>query len=130
MRAIRGRDTMSERELRSKLHAAGLRFRKHSRPLPALRCSADVVFRSERVAVFLDGCFWHGCPEHWSLASRNSDFWRQKVELTQERDRRNDSVLSAAGWCVIRIWEHEDVTHGAERVRDAVLMRRGPRKKS
>jgi DNA mismatch endonuclease (patch repair protein) len=120
MRAIRGRDTKPERELRAALFARGLRYRKDLAPLAGLRCRADIVFTRHRVAVFVDGCFWHGCPEHWSLADRNRPFWRTKVEVNRSRDRRNDQALAQAGWRVVRVWEHEDPRAAAARIETLV----------
>jgi len=126
MQGNRSSDTTPELALRSALHRAGLRFRKHAAPLPGLRCRADVVFPRERVAVFVDGCFWHGCSEHWTPAGRNTGFWRAKVRVNQERDRRQEAELVTHGWRVIRVWEHEDATAAAERARQIVMDRRSP----
>lgn len=120
MRANKGRDTGPEVALRSVLHRRGLRFRKHTRPLADLRCEADAVFRRARVAVFVDGCFWHRCPEHGSDPRANSEWWRAKLDGNVERDRRNDRVLAEAGWTVVRVWEHEDPEEAADRVQVAV----------
>ncbi len=108
MQGNRRRDTRPELAVRSLLHRAGLRFRKHARPLPELRCEADVVFSRQRVVVFIDGCFWHGCPVHGRRPARNSGYWSPKIERNIARDRRNDEALTAAGWQVLRFWEHED----------------------
>ncbi len=125
MVANRGRDTNPEVLLRSALHRAGLRYRKHRRPLASLRCEADVVFPSERVAVFLDGCFWHGCPDHGSSPAANGEWWRRKLQGNQDRDRRNDATLRAAGWQVVRVWEHEAPATAVERIRAVLDDRRG-----
>lgn len=93
-----------------------MRFRIHQKPLPGLRREADIVFRKAKVAVFVDGCFWHGCPEHLSWPSSNPDYWRTKIEGNADRDRRTDAALSEAGWLFIRVWEHEPVNEAAERV--------------
>jgi DNA mismatch endonuclease, patch repair protein len=98
-----------ERTLRSLLHRSGLRFRKHTAPLPGLRCRADVVFPKRRIAVFVDGCFWHRCPLHGSRPKANTDWWQKKLEANVARDRRNDQALTAAGWHVLRFWTHEQV---------------------
>lgn len=98
-----------ERTLRSSLHRSGLRFRKHTAPLPGLRCKADVVFPKRRIAVFVDGCFWHRCPLHGSRPKANTDWWQKKLEANVARDRRNDQALTAAGWQVLRLWTHEQV---------------------
>jgi DNA mismatch endonuclease, patch repair protein len=124
MRANKGRDTGPERRLRSLLHEAGLRYRINLRPVRTLPRTADVVFPSTRVAVFVDGCFWHGCPEHYRPARVNDRFWQEKIETNQRRDRETDAALTEAGWTVIRIWEHEDAAEAARRVRHQVLTRR------
>ncbi len=120
----RGKDTRPERLVRSLLHLMGLRFRKHSRPLPHLRCQADVVFPREQVAVFVDGCFWHGCPQHGRLPRSNSVYWAEKLERNLRRDRRNSAVLAEAGWLVLRFWEHEPIEEVAVNIREQVLRRR------
>jgi DNA mismatch endonuclease (patch repair protein) len=120
MSGNRSRDTAPERRVRSQLHRVGLRFRKNCRPIAGLRCEADVVFPSERVAVFVDGCFWHGCPEHGHLPGRNSAYWRAKIERNVERDGRNGRALAEAGWLVVRAWEHEDPAAVASRVQAAL----------
>ncbi len=116
MQANRGKDTAVEITFRSGLHRAGLRFRKHRHPLLDLRCEADVVFPRERLAVFVDGCFWHGCPDHATRPATNRDWWAHKLDRNMERDAGNDARLRSAGWAVLRIWEHEDVDAAVERV--------------
>jgi DNA mismatch endonuclease (patch repair protein) len=118
MQSNRPRDTRPERALRSALHRAGLRFRKHVRPEPGLACEADVVFPSAKLAIFIDGCFWHGCPTHGSRPRLNSDFWTRKLDRNRERDRANDEALVAAGWNVHRIWEHVRVDDAVTEVQD------------
>lgn len=124
MQANRGRDTTPEIALRSALHRQGLRFRKHRTPLHGFRCQADVVFPPEKVAVFVDGCFWHDCPEHGRRPKNNADWWRRKIERNVLRDRRNDEVLADAGWIVIRAWEHQAPADVAAAVSRIVLARR------
>lgn len=124
----KGRDTRPERALRSAVHRLGLRYRVSARPLAGLRRTADLVFPRERVAVFLDGCFWHGCPEHRSETRSNSEYWRRKIELNQLRDRDTDSKLTTAGWAVVRVWEHEPPREAACRVEAAVKLARAGRK--
>ena len=108
MLANRSRDTKPELLVRSLLHERGLRYRVNQRPLPELRRTADIVFRKARVAVFLDGCFWHGCPEHYRQPSTNTRYWSDKVEGNRRRDLETDACLAEAGWTVLRHWEHED----------------------
>jgi DNA mismatch endonuclease (patch repair protein) len=123
MRAQRERDTGIEREIRSRLHARGLRFRVHRRLLKGSRREVDVVFPGAKVAVFVDGCFWHGCPEHGTWPRNNADFWRRKIEGNVERDRDTDARLEADGWTVLRVWEHEAPADAAARIADAVERR-------
>ncbi|MEV4124874.1 very short patch repair endonuclease [Nocardia sp. NPDC049707] len=124
MRANRSRDTRPELELRRAVHALGLRYRVAARPLPELRRTADLVFKGPKVAVFLDGCFWHGCPEHHTVAARNAAYWAEKVARNRARDMDTDRRLVEAGWDVVRIWEHEHPTLAARRVYEAVSSRR------
>jgi DNA mismatch endonuclease (patch repair protein) len=123
MKGNRGLDTVPEIEVRRELHRRGLRFRKHAVPLAGLRCRADVVFPSARVALFIDGCFWHGCPEHGRTPSTNGAYWSEKIARNGARDARNNERLSAAGWTVIRAWEHEPPQEVADRVIAAVRPR-------
>ena len=123
MQSNRGRDTGPELALRSAVHALGLRYRVSARPLRELRRTADLVFPRARVAVFLDGCFWHGCPDHHTVAATNAAFWAQKVESNRARDRDTDRRLADAGWASIRVWEHEDPVEAAQRIRSAVRSR-------
>ena len=108
MRANRGRDTGPELALRRLLHAEGFRFRVDYRiDLVNCRARPDIVFPRAKVAVFVDGCFWHGCPEHAEWPAENAEFWREKILGNRARDDRQTSALRAAGWKVIRVWEHE-----------------------
>ncbi|MEV4271061.1 very short patch repair endonuclease [Micromonospora aurantiaca (nom. illeg.)] len=128
MRANRPRDTRPELALRSAVHALGLRYRVDRPPLAGLRRRADLVFSGARVAVFVDGCFWHGCAEHYRPSTRNVEFWSGKVADNRKRDEETDSLLTAAGWTVIRVWEHEDPQGAARRIATAVLALRTPRR--
>jgi DNA mismatch endonuclease (patch repair protein) len=116
MRAQRERDTGIERTIRSLLHARGLRFRVHRRLLAGSRREVDVVFPGARVAVFVDGCFWHGCPEHGTWPRNNAEFWRSKIEENIRRDRDTNARLEADGWTVLRVWEHESPDEAASRI--------------
>lgn len=120
----RARDTGTELAVRRELHGLGLRYRVHRRPLPEVRREADVLFGPSRVAVFVDGCFWHGCPEHATWPRSNAEFWRAKIEGNRQRDADTDRRLAEAGWAVLRVWEHEDPAVAARRVRDLVATRR------
>ncbi|MBN3929387.1 very short patch repair endonuclease [Streptomyces verrucosisporus] len=124
MSANKGRDTKPEKLLRSALHRHGLRYRVGVRPIPDLRRTADVVFSRARVAVFVDGCYWHGCPEHHRPAKKDTEFWHEKIAKNQARDADTNKVLSEAGWLVIRVWEHEDPEQAAQKVVKEVTSRR------
>ena len=131
MLACRNRDTRPEKVLRSLLHASGLRFRVCARPVSAVRRTADVVFPRVRVAVFIDGCFWHGCPEHYRLPRTNTEYWNEKITGNQRRDEHTNKLLNDAGWTVVRVWEHEDPVEAAVVVAEAVAdasARIGPRR--
>lgn len=123
MRATGRRDTAPEVALRSILHRMGLRYRVDKSPVEGVRRRADLVFGPSRVAVFVDGCFWHGCPIHGTWPKRNAEFWRDKIETNQRRDADTDRRLEDAGWLPVRIWEHEDPVAAAERVASAVESR-------
>lgn len=117
------RDTRPERLIRSALHRQGFRFWVDKAPLPKMRRKADLVFPRARVAVFIDGCFWHGCPVHGTWPKANADWWRAKIEANRRRDRDTDRVLVEAGWLALRIWEHENPTHGTARIARVVEVR-------
>lgn len=120
------RDTGPELAVRRMLHAAGLRYRVDVAPLPGLRRRADIVFGPAKLAVFVDGCFWHGCPVHGTRATHsNQVYWQQKVELNQARDLDTDTRLAEAGWLVIRVWEHEEPGAVAALVAGEVRARQG-----
>lgn len=112
----RSRDTNPERVLRSLLHRRGLRYRLHRRPVAGLRRQADLVFPGARVAVFVDGCFWHCCPDHATSPKANGAWWAAKLARNVERDRDTDRRLAEASWHVVRVWEHEDPAVAADRV--------------
>jgi DNA mismatch endonuclease (patch repair protein) len=117
MRGNRARDTKPELAVRRLLHAAGLRYRVGTRPEPTIRRTADIVFPRERIAVFIDGCFWHGCPTHLkALPKSNADYWSQKLARNVERDMETTMLLSGAGWDVLRYWEHEEPRAVAESI--------------
>lgn len=123
MKAQRTRDTGPELALRRLLHRRGLRYRVDHRPLRGVRRRADVVFTRARVAVFVDGCFWHGCPEHGTWPKANATWWREKIEANRKRDRATDERLREAGWLPLRVWEHEDVATAANGIEAAVRSR-------
>lgn len=123
-KANRRRDTKAETLLRSALHARGLRFRKDfSIRLPGLRVRADVVFTRRRVAVFVDGCFWHCCPEHGRVPKSNLDYWEPKLRANVDRDARVTESLTEAGWVVRRFWEHVEPAVAADEVEAIVRSR-------
>lgn len=105
MSRIRGRDTAPEVRLRKELWKRGMRYRLRSK-LPG---KPDLVFSTSRTVLFVDGCFWHKCPQHFTPPRSNADFWRRKVDANVERDRRVVARLEALGWLVLRVWEHEIV---------------------
>lgn len=119
LRSQRQKDTAGERALRSLLHQRGLRFRVHY-ALPGLRRRADIAFPRLRIAVFADGCFWHGCPEHGTWPKQNAEWWRDKIETNQRRDADTDAHLASEGWTVIRVWEHEQVARASDAIARAV----------
>ncbi len=119
MRSTPRRDTPCELALRSALHRMGLRFRV-DRPVPGTRRRPDLTFVSARVAVFVDGCFWHGCPKHATWPKANASWWRAKIERNRCRDADTTRLLRAAGWMVVRVWEHENVAAAAARTAKAV----------
>jgi DNA mismatch endonuclease, patch repair protein len=124
MSAQKRRDTAPELELRSELHRRGLRFFVDRRPLPGQRGRADILFPRDRVAVFIDGCYWHHCPIHGTLPRTNTEWWEAKFLANRERDREMDRCMAAAGWRVIRVWEHEPAGRAADRVEAARARRR------
>lgn len=126
MQGNKSRDTKPELALRRAVHALGLRYRVSMRPLPKVRRTADLVFTKAKVAVFMDGCFWHGCPEHHTKSATNAAYWADKVERNRERDAETDRLLREAGWSVIRVWEHEDPTEAAGRIAQRLHQRRSP----
>lgn len=120
-----GRDNTNERAVRSELHKRGLRFRLHLRLLKSARRTTDIVFPATRVAVFIDGCFWHGCPVHGTWPKNNAEWWREKIEANIARDRDTDLRLAELGWTVVRVWEHEKVSEAADQIERIVRSRVG-----
>lgn len=114
MKANRARDTSPERRLRSLLHRRGLRFRVDYSILSRRR--ADIVFTRRKIAVFIDGCFWHGCPLHGTWPKQNRKFWREKIETNKRRDAETNRLLAEKGWTVLRFWEHEDLEIAASKI--------------
>ncbi|UKJ62597.1 very short patch repair endonuclease [Cellulosimicrobium cellulans] len=124
MQANKGRDTKPELAVRRRLHAAGLRYRVDMAPVPGLRRRADIVFSRARLAVFVDGCFWHGCPEHGPRRfGTNADYWNSKIAENRARDLDTTARFEAAGWQVLRIWSHADPVAAADLIVEAVALR-------
>jgi DNA mismatch endonuclease (patch repair protein) len=121
MKRVRRRDTTPERKLRSILHRRGLRFRVDYRPLADSRTRADIVLVRHRIAIFVDGCFWHGCPRHGTMSKTNATWWREKIRRNRERDRLVTKQLTRGGWTVVRFWEHRDLTECADAICELVL---------
>lgn len=125
MRSTRQRDTNPEVALRRLLHATGLRFRVDRAVLPDVRRRADIVFGTAKVAVFVDGCFWHCCPKHRTFPRMNREWWAVKLERNRHRDADTNRRLTRADWKVERVWEHEDPADAAARIELIVRARRG-----
>lgn len=121
MRGNVRRDTKPEVQVRRLLHAAGLRYRvDHPALASDRRRRADIVFTKRRIAVFIDGCFWHGCPQHFIAPKANADYWGPKIARNRERDSHTTTQLEAEGWTVLRFWEHQSSLDVAERIIAAV----------
>ncbi|MFC4124158.1 very short patch repair endonuclease [Nocardia rhizosphaerae] len=117
-------NTGPELALRRELHRAGLRYFVDRPPILGQRRRADVVFPRLRIAVYVDGCFWHRCPEHATDPKNNAEWWAAKLAGNVARDRATDATLAAAGWRVVRVWEHEDPHRAAEQIAALVRARR------
>ncbi len=109
-------DTKPEIALRKELHRRGARYFVDRAPLPGLRRRADLVFPRRKVAVYVDGCFWHSCPQHATFPKHNAEWWAAKLAGNVTRDRDTDARLRAAGWTAVRVWEHEPAEAAAEAV--------------
>ena len=118
------RDTAPEVQVRRALRRLGLGYRLHRSVVPGVRRSADIVFLGARVAVFVDGCFWHGCAEHKGMPRSNATWWAEKIARNQARDADTDQRLRNAGWLSLRVWEHEEPADAAERIAQIVRARR------
>lgn len=122
MAKVRQKGTDAEVALRRELYRSGLRYRVDYEVLRKPRRVADVAFPGLRIAIFVDGCFWHGCPEHATWPKQNAEFWRQKIDTNRLRDVDTNSRLRSIGWIVLRFWEHESPIAAAETVAQAVAM--------
>lgn len=120
MLANRSRDTKPELALRTLLHARGLRYRVDFKPLATLRSRADIVFTKAKVAIYVDGCYWHGCPQHYQPSKTNIDYWGPKIESNRLRDERINIALREVGWVVVRVWEHENPVDVADAIAQIV----------
>ncbi|REE74346.1 T/G mismatch-specific endonuclease [Rhodococcus wratislaviensis] len=120
MRAQRRRDTAPELALRRELHRRGVRYYVDRAPMKGIRRRADLVFPRRKVAVYVDGCFWHSCPQHATFPKSNAQWWAEKLAGNVTRDRDTDTRLADAGWTVVRIWEHENPAVAADRVQEAL----------
>jgi len=123
MQATPQRDTPPELRLRKAFYRLGLRYRTNVKPLGTSPRRADIVFRQSRVAVFVDGCFWHGCPVHGTWPKANAAFWRNKIETNRQRDRDTYANLKRAGWISIRVWEHDIPDRMGNRIARVVAAR-------
>jgi len=123
MAKVAQRNNSSEKDLRSELHKRGLRFRIHRRLVTNTRRTVDIVFASAKIAVFVDGCFWHGCPQHRTYPKNNAEWWEQKINGNIARDLDTDAKLAELGWTVIRVWEHESPSRAADRIEANVRLR-------
>lgn len=124
MASQRRKDTAPEMALRRALHARGLRYRVDV-PVVGTRRRGDLVFKSAKVVVFVDGCFWHGCPQHGTIPKRNASWWAEKIAANVRRDRDTDRILTQRGWAVVRVWEHESTEDAVRRVFRVVRSRLG-----
>jgi DNA mismatch endonuclease, patch repair protein len=124
MRGNKSRDTEPEIAVRRAVHAMGLRYRVVARPLVGVRRTADLVFRRVKVAIFVDGCFWHGCPAHHAPPKTNAGYWAMKIEGNRVRDRHTTAMLTAAGWTVLRFWSHEEPLTVATQIAEVIQNKR------
>lgn len=124
MQANKRRDTKPEMEIRRGLHRLGLRYFVDRSPVPGSRRRADIVFPRQKIAVFVDGCFWHGCPVHGPTHFKtNAEYWTEKISTNQSRDADTNEQLAAAGWLVLRFWEHTQTHSAVEEIATQVTIR-------
>ena len=123
MQSTPQRDTPAELRVRRALHSMGLRYSVDAKPLSNSPRRADIVFRRAKIAVLVDGCFWHGCPLHVSWPRANARFWRQKIGANRARDAKTDRELKKHGWLAIRVWEHQDPSRAARLISRRVQAR-------
>ena len=123
MQRQKRRDTGCEMAVRRLLHAEGIRYRVDFKPLSDERFRADIGWKTRRIAVFIDGCFWHACPQHCTMPKRNTEWWEAKLRANSARDQRADAVLRSRGWAVLRFWEHEPPHEVAAAIRTHLMRR-------
>ena len=126
MKGSRYRDTRPELAVRRAAHALGLRYFVGRRPVLGLRRTADMLFPRHRIAVFIDGCFWHACPVHYVPPKSHSHYWLSKIDANVTRDSETNVLLTEAGWQVLRFWQHEPASLAAERIKEAISVGGGP----
>ena len=124
MQGNKSRDTKPEIAVRSAVHALGMRYRVAARPIASLRRTADLVFRNARVAVFIDGCFWHGCPVHHLPPKSHAEYWAAKIVTNKNRDAHTTALLEAAGWTAMRFWSHEKPDEVAAQIAKQIRCKR------
>jgi DNA mismatch endonuclease (patch repair protein) len=124
MRSVRQSGTKCEEELSTNLRALGLRFRVNEPVVRSVSTRADILFRRVKIAVFVDGCFWHSCPKHFSVPTTNCSWWKEKLQSNHNRDVKLTLRLRSQGWIVIRVWEHEDMASAANWIARKIQERR------
>lgn len=125
MANTRGRDTKPELAVRRALHARGWRYRVNARPVADLRRTGDLVFTKRRVVVLIDGCFWHGCPEHYVIPKTRTQWWQDKIEGNRRKDVETAAAWAKADWTVLRFWEHEPVERIVEAIETTLVQADG-----
>lgn len=120
MRANRRKNTQPELRVRRIVHASGLRYRVDYRPEESLNRRGDLVFLGSKVVVFIHGCFWHGCPKHFSAPKSNRSFWKTKIDTNRKRDKETQRYLQKKGWKVVTIWEHSSPEKAAAKIIEIV----------
>jgi len=124
MKAAKPRNTAAEEDLRRELRKLKLSFRNNKKLIPDVNRTVDIVFTKFKVAVLVDGCFWHGCPKHRTWPKENAEFWKKKIETNIERDKNTNTLLRKNGWEVIRIWEHESPEKAAQKISKTIQERK------
>lgn len=120
MSRTRGKDTAAELAIRRALHARGWRYRVNTRPVDTIRRTGDIVFTKRKVVVLIDGCFWHGCPQHYVVPKTRTEWWVDKITGNMRRDEETTHLWVDAGWRVLRFWEHEPASNVVVRIEEAL----------